>query len=156
MQENQNREPLGKTCPPPHRRSALRLSGPAHLVNGRTNDIRSELHKQTHIFCTTGRQSVAQSDFTQPIVRNGVICSYFLPFLFLSPLMNSSSVSANNRDRRKERAHNSAAILTSFNREEWGLMTLADETRRVGGKQRERERTSGREMWRFCATVKQI
>lgn len=56
---------------------------------------------------------------TQSIVRRCTICSYFLPFLFLSfffPLMNSSSVRANNRDSSNERAHNSAAILTGIKR----------------------------------------
>lgn len=37
-----------------------------------------------------------------------------IPFLF--PLMNLSSVRANNRDSSNERADNSAAILTGFSR----------------------------------------
>lgn len=40
-----------------------------------------------------------------------------VPFLFL-PLMNSSSVRANNRDSSTERADNRAAILTGIKRSE--------------------------------------
>lgn len=81
----------------------------------------------------------------QSIVRSGMICSYFLPFLFFFLLMNSSSVRANNRDSSNERADNSAAILTGINRSggwwhSWWDMESGRKVKREGGREKGKRR----------------
>lgn len=81
----------------------------------------------------------------QSIVRSGMICSYFLPFLFFFLLMNSSSVRANNGDSSNERADNSAAILTGINRSGgWWHSWWDMESGRKVKRERERDRKGKR------------
>lgn len=85
----------------------------SHAVNGRRKNIYG--HKQTHILFTIGRQRLP-GGLTHSVVQNHMIFSYFLPFpfVFFPPLMNLSSVRANNSDSSYERADNRAAILTGI------------------------------------------
>lgn len=84
------------------------------MVNGWTHHIRAKLHKPAHILWTIWRQRCTLTDLQSQLCENGVICCYF-PSHSLSlffPLMNSSSVRANNRDGSNKWADNGVAILT--------------------------------------------
>lgn len=82
------------------------VSEPSQVVNGSRNDICAKSHEQTHISRTIGRQRLP-GRVAQPIVQNRMIFSSFLPSPFLFPLMNLSSVRANNRDSGKRRSRQS-------------------------------------------------
>lgn len=112
-------------------RNTYSMSAPTHIQQSVAEwaipPIMAEQTMQNYTSKHTFRATLEDKD--SPSQTYTVNCAkphdlqLFSPIPFLFPLMNSSSVKANNRDSSNERTDNSAAILTGINRS-GGLMTF--------------------------------
>lgn len=113
------------------------MMSPSRVVNGRRNDA----YEQTRIFRPAGRQRLA-GGAAQTVALKRPIVGSSLPLAFLFPLMNLSSVRANNGDGGKRRSGR-------MNRRQAEADDTPDETWREwvesGGGGKRREGTRG---WR--------
>lgn len=57
--------------------TAVGVSVPSHVVNGRRNDICAKSHEQTHISCTIGRQRLCQPDLHSQLCKTAWFSAIF-------------------------------------------------------------------------------